>query len=211
MLNNVECSPAFSPANEVTLIGNNTGPDLTIKQLRAGDGISLDDSNGCIEITSIMSTVTLSPADCSPPGESLVVDGVGPDLTIRQISAGMGNKSKHFNGCLEIINDSPASSVTLSPADCSPPGESLVVDGIGPDLTIRQISAGMGISLSTLTGCLEIINDSPASSVTLSPADCSPPGESLVVDGIDQTDDQANLCWNGYKSKHLNRLFGDNQ
>ena len=44
-----------------------------------------------------------------------------------------------------------------------------MVDGIGPDLTIRQISAGMGISLSTLTGCLEIINDSPASSVTLVP------------------------------------------
>ena len=54
MLNNVECSPPFSPANEVTLIGNNTGPDLTLKQLRAGDGVSLDDSSGCIEITSIM-------------------------------------------------------------------------------------------------------------------------------------------------------------
>lgn len=97
------CSPDSGDGN---LVVGGLGPDLTIKGLKAGEGIVLDSDADCVTIANSdgASTVTLSNT-CSPnSGDgNLVVDGTGPDLTIKGLKAGEG-----------IILDSDADCVTIS-------------------------------------------------------------------------------------------------
>lgn len=92
------------------------------------------------------SNVTLSDAGVIDPHESLVVSGLGPDLSVKGISAGSGiSVTSSVNNNIIIQNTSPASSVTLISAGGS---ASLVNDGTGPALATKGLTAGAGITLT---------------------------------------------------------------
>ena len=123
-----------------TLVVDGTGPDLSIKGLTAGTGVTLTGGAGVVTVTnaSPASSVTL---DSVGVGASVVYNNVGPALQTRGILAGAGMSVSGAGTDVTVTNDSPASSVTLSSAG----GTSLVTDSTGPTLAIKGISAASGI------------------------------------------------------------------
>jgi len=176
-----------SPASSVTLasaggtetlVVDGTGPTLTNKGLTAGTGISLTGAANDVTIEATGTNITLSSAGGT---ETLVQDGTGPTLANKGLTAGTGISLTGAASDVTIANTSPASSVTLASAGGT---ETLVVDGTGPDLTNKGLTAGAGISLTGAANDVTIANTSPASSVTLASAGGT---ETLVQDGTGPT------------------------
>ena len=151
------------------LVNDGTGPDLTIRSVTAGTGISIVENANDIVITNDDpgSGVTLA---STVGDQSLVSDGTGPSLEIRAINSGTGiSFAVDGNGSVTITNTSPgAGTVTLSGVACSPPFSpsnevNLVVNGTGPDLEIRNLNGGDGISLDINNDCVNITNTDPGS------------------------------------------------
>lgn len=143
-----------------------------------------------IDITTIPgSAVTLTSTGFS--GQDLVTDGGGPSLSIMKIDAGLGLNPSIFGGSYKIDadtaivsagsgisvskdgfnnvtinNTSLNTSVTLTSAGGT---QTLVVDGAGPTLSVKGLSAGSA-ALSILDNGTDLVIDnfSPASSIALS-------------------------------------------
>lgn len=77
---------------------------------------------------------------------SLVNDGFGPALAIKGLSVGGGISLSDAGTFVTIINDSPATSVTLGSVGA---GQSIVNDGNGPALVTKSIVGGNGISVTS--------------------------------------------------------------
>ena len=155
-----------------SIIGNGLGPNLTVKTLVEGTGMVLiDGPTGSVTIAQNpgYSNVTLTGTGSAATGtvSDLVVIGTGPGLQIKNLVAGSGvTFVDDPNGPL-VINTTDAL-ITLT--GVGPLGTSLVRDGTGPTLEIRNVIAGNGITVG-LTGLpvssLQITNSSPATDVTL--------------------------------------------
>jgi hypothetical protein len=110
-------------------------------------------------------------------GSSLVVNGVGPVLSVKSIVGGPGITVENNipTNSITISATTGSSNVTLSNAGVV--GESLVTNGVGPDLSIKSIVGENGI----------IVTSTPTGSVTISSnIEIEPTGSglSLVYDGI---------------------------
>lgn len=144
-----------------------------------GDGTVLTADSGAtggVAWAAAGSSITLSSAGGT---ETLVNDGTGPDLANKGLTAGTGISLGSDASSVTITNSSPASSVTL--ADVSGTGdETLVGDGTGPSLSVKKLTAGTGVSLSSDVNQVTITNSSPGSAVSLSNAGGD---ETLVNDG----------------------------
>lgn len=126
-----------------TLVADGTGPDMTLKGLTAGTGITLTGGLGAVTVTnaSPASSVTLE----SPlTGNSLVSDGTGPALITKDLIAGTGITLTPSGTDITVVNASPASGVTLTSAG----GQTLVSDGTGPSLQILGIDTGAGTAVT---------------------------------------------------------------
>jgi len=125
------------------------GPNIELKSILQGTGINIVTVANDIVITntSPATSVTLTNAGTGI-NESLVVDGVGPSLSTKGVESGTGINVFTSSNNIVIENASPATSVTLTNAGTSV-GESLVVDGIGPSLSIKGILEGRGINVVT--------------------------------------------------------------
>ncbi|MHC4621953.1 MAG: hypothetical protein ACYTEQ_29795, partial [Planctomycetota bacterium] len=128
-----------------------------------------------IDITMTAATVSLASAGGT---ETLVADGVGPDLETKGLSAGAGISLLGAVGVVTITNDSPGSDVTLASAGGT---ETLIQDGVGPALANKGLTAGTGVTLLGGANDVTITNASPASSVTLVSAGGT---ETLIQDGV---------------------------
>jgi hypothetical protein len=120
-------------------------PTAELKGLTAGTGISLvggaDDVT--LAVTNGADTVTLANAG---GGSTLVVDGTGPALTTKSLTAGAGiNFTVTAN---DIAIDAPAGA-TYSIADAGAGDETLINDGTGPAFLLKKITAGTGITLAS--------------------------------------------------------------
>ena len=127
-----------------TLVSGGVGPALQTKGLTAGDGISLSSDAVSITITnsSPATSVTLTSAGGT---ETLVVDGSGPSLSNKGLTAGDAITLTGGVNDVTITNSSPATSVTLASAGGT---ETLVVDGSGPSLSNKGLTAGFNITLT---------------------------------------------------------------
>jgi hypothetical protein len=171
-----------SGTGDQTLIGDGTGVELTLKKLSEGTGVSLSSDVNQITITNSEPASSVTVSDVSPTGdESIIGDGVGPDLTLKKITGGTQISVTADSNQITIDNDSPATSVTNT--DVSATGdETLIGDGTGPALTTKKLSASTGILLSSDANQVIITNSDPASDVSL--ADVSATGEeSIIGDG----------------------------
>lgn len=122
------------------------GTTLNLRRIAASTGITIDTDATTIDTVTITnsspaSSVTLLNAG----GTSLINDGTGPDLELKGLVASTGITINSNANDLEIVNNSPASSVTLSSGVGD---ESLVIDGVGPSLDIKALTAGSGITLT---------------------------------------------------------------
>ena len=139
-----------------TLVVSGSGPNLSIKGLIAGTGITFFDNGTSI---TIIENVNLY----SQAGTSLVFSGSGPNLIIDGLTQGPGISFQTGGGSIAIINTSLNSGVNLF----STGGTTLVVSGSGPNLVIDGLTQGPGISFQTGGGSIAIINTSLNSGVNL--------------------------------------------
>lgn len=157
-----------------TLVSDGLGPDLEVKGLTAGTGISIVGSLTDVTITNTSPATSVSLTTIS--GTSLIGNGSGPGLTLKGLSTGTGIGLIVSPTDVTITNTSPGSSVTLGNAGT---GDSLVNSGTGPNLLTKGLVAGTSINLSSTGTDITITNSSPASGLTLSSAG----GTSLVNTG----------------------------
>jgi hypothetical protein len=184
-LNNTIQINANVPGADVTLTGvgggqnlvvDGVGPDLVIRTLVSGNGISLSTVGNTIIVSANESTApTVTLANTGAGSYGLVVDGLGPDLTIKTINAGTNITIDDSSNVLTINADN-APTTTLANTGAGSYG--LVVDGLGPDLTIKTINAGTNITIDDSSNVLTI----NAATTTLANTGAGSYG--LVVDGL---------------------------
>ena len=123
-----------------TLVVDGVGPTLSIKGLTASGNASITDNGTDLEVVAPVTTLTSAGGT-----ETLVNDGTGPTLATKGITAGTGISLVGAATDLTITNSDPASGVTLASAGGT---ETLVVDGTGPTLTSKGLTAGANITLT---------------------------------------------------------------
>jgi hypothetical protein len=121
----------------VSLVYNGTGPDLVIKGLSGGTGITSVIDDGTTVVINTPNT-TLASAG----GTSLVNDGIGPDLAIKGLVAATGIS---FTNSATQISIASTNNTTLTSAGGD---ETLVNDGTGPTLALKGLTAVGGVSLT---------------------------------------------------------------
>lgn len=131
----------------------------------------------------LLTTISLADAVAAGAGQaSLVVDGAGPDMTVRVLDPGANITLTQNANTVTIAADL----TDVSLADASPPvaGQaSLVVDGAGPDMTVRTIQQGANILVTQLANSVQV--DAAVPTITLADAVAPIAGEaSLVSDGM---------------------------
>lgn len=132
---------------------------------------------GSIHHNNVPQLTTASTIGSAGGSESLIVDGTGPDFTIKGLTAGTGITLTSGANDITITNSDPGSAVSLSSAG----GTTLVNDGTGPTLAVKGLTAGTGVTLTPSGTDVTITNSSPASSVTLASAGI---GASIIYDGV---------------------------
>ena len=140
--------------------GNNVGTgtglifrDITNNQtfnfrtLTGGTDIGIVTAGDNITISSTAAGVTLSSAG----GQSLVTDGVGPDLEIRGLTAGTDIGITSSATALTINNTRAVSSLANAGT-----GETIIVDGTGPAMSLKSLTAGSGITFTPTANDISI-------------------------------------------------------
>jgi hypothetical protein len=166
MLNNVR----LSSLGGTTLVGNQTGPNLSVKGLSNGSFINIIDNGISLSananITSMLNNVHLS----SLGGTTLVGNQTGPNISIKGLSNGsflnIVDNGISLSGNVDVSG--LGASITLSSAG----GTSLVSDGVGPTLEVKGLSNGSfinitdnGISLSANANITSMLNNVHLSSL----------------------------------------------
>jgi hypothetical protein len=133
---------SLASAGGETLVSDGAGPDLVVKGLEAGAGISVVGGASTVVITNTDtgSAVTLASAGL---GETLVNDGVGPALATKSLVAGAGITLASDADTVTVTAPAGAE-VTLTNAGGGP---SLVTDGTGPTLSIKSLNAASNIAI----------------------------------------------------------------
>lgn len=107
---------------------------------------------------------------------SLVKFDQGPAMVIKGLTPGTGMSLSSNSSAVTISNTSPATSVTLTSSGGS---DTLVNTGIGPALSIKGLTAGTGVGLSSGPGSVTISNNDPTLSLSSSGG-----SQTLVSNGI---------------------------
>lgn len=177
-----------SAGGEVSMVIDGAGPVLTLQGLTAGAGIGLSAADGAVTISSTSSFAggagidvteadgTFTIASTAPDvslasvggATSLVADGTGPTLSVYSVNAGAGMGIEIVDDVLIFTNTDPGSAANISSAGGV---TSLVENGVAPNFTLRGLVAGDGMAVTAADGAITLANTSPASSVTLSPAE----------------------------------------
>ena len=149
----------------LSIVDNGIGPNLTVKGLLAGPGVTItDDSND------LTFEVAVTLDDAQPAGGStysIIGNGIGPNLTNKTITAGSnitivdsgtditisssgGGGGGYVAGPgIDITGNVISADITLADAQAtSPTTYSIVGNGVGPNLTNKTISAGSGIVIT---------------------------------------------------------------
>ena len=164
-----------SPASAITLIDATTGgfsligttsanPTFDLKKIVAGSNVSITDIGNQLTLsTTAGSTVNLTNGGANL---SIVAStSVNPNLKNKSFSAGTAITINDASNNLEIVNDSPASAISLSSTGT---GNSILNSTTNPTFTTKSLIAGSGISITPATDSLTITNTAPsASAITL--------------------------------------------
>jgi len=144
--------PAIDTSN-VTLTGNGAGEALPVSTTGPSLTIKGFDST-TVPITEQAQTVTFAPpiALTALGGESLVASGTGAGLTLRSIDF-VSPLAVSVSDTLNISNTFDPATVSLTSAGGA---ASFVADGVGPDLEVRDIKDGSGVSMSTSIDGMQI-------------------------------------------------------
>ena len=146
-----------------TLIGSSSlNPNLKIKSLSNGTGITLNNSGDNIEIVNNLpsSDITLSDAGI---GESILNSSTNPNFTTKKLIAGNNITLTPTSNNITIdANDN--TTLTNGGANLS-----LVAStSVNPTLKTKSISASTGITINDVLDNLQIVNSSPLSNLNIS-------------------------------------------
>lgn len=125
-----------------SLVYTGSGPNLELKALVAGSGVSLVSTPTTMTINGTGTNIELQSVGS---GTSIVSAGTGPNLAVKSLVAGSGIVLGSTASDITVAAD--GTNVTLSSTGA---GVSLVTDGAGPDMAIYGLTAGSNISV-TLT------------------------------------------------------------
>jgi len=182
----------LSAGGSRSLVSDGLGPTMAVKGISAGANVTITDLGTSLEIASsgggggTSVTTTLSSTSAT---HSLVNDGVGPNLVLKNLSAG-ANINIISNSSMVVIESAGATSVTNLGSTGS--GISLVNDPTGPSITVKSLVAGVNVSIvdngnditidsvaasganvlltsvgSTVTGAEYLVNDGTGPNLTL--------------------------------------------
>ena len=119
-----------------------------IKSIKSIDNsVSLASSSSTeIDLSVTGTNITLADAPLGL-GDSLINDGIGPNLKIKTLNVGYGIGFNPSANDIQIINTLPSTDVNIGSAPASV-GISLINWGVGPGLKTKGIKSGTGISLA---------------------------------------------------------------
>lgn len=120
-----------------TLVADGTGPDLAVKSLVAGSGITLTPGPNEITIDASGGGSTVTSAG----GTSLVKTGTGNPIVLKGLTAGTGISLVAGTDDVTINNTltAGADTVTLTYADVVPGHIEWIANGVGPNLTMKKL------------------------------------------------------------------------
>lgn len=162
-----------------------TNETFKTKYLRAGASSGITLTNG-LKVVDLATDVTLASEVSTVPDDpnafSLVASTNAPNRhRLRFLRAGTGVSFVTTDQRFTINGTGGNVQLASAAAD---PVPSLVVNSQGPNISIRGVSAGAGVSVATSADTMTISNTSPASSVTLVDASTAGSGAlSLVATG----------------------------
>ena len=143
---NATLADADPLSGDVSIVEDGVGPALTVSRI-SGTGTSAVTKVGTnVVITSASTDVTMDDADPLSGNVSIVEDGVGPGLTVSRIS-GTGTSAVTKVGTNVVIT-SASTDVTLSDTIPLGNGDSAIVDGLGPAMTLKKIYAAPGSGIT---------------------------------------------------------------
>ena len=165
-----------SSGEGVSLVEDGIGPNMMIKDLAVGGGLSLSSTDGLVTVTNTgVLTVENTVSDFST--EIVANPGAG-NLLVKQLIGGT-NVSITSTDEAVTINASPGSAGVASVTN-SPGVDIDLVTGTDSNPVIKQLTSSAGISLQDTGTSVTIVNTSPASSIGL----VSEGGTSLVSGGV---------------------------
>jgi len=167
------------------LVNSDFGQASTVNcelNIVGGPGITTSAAGNTVMVTGLDNT-TLTGIGCSPPlspnnDVSLVLQGIGPDLEIRNLNSTFGlNFDPQPNGCLNITVNTEEIFNNIISTTCSPAGVPLI-NHIGDELFVSSLIAGDGIQLTDIpNGCITI--DVNPGEFIIQIDNCSPAGVPL--------------------------------
>lgn len=170
-INSTTAASTLSNAGPNTSLVASTSafPNFQTKSISTSTGISLIDlsNNLTLTNTSPASSITLSSVGS---GNSLIpASSINPTFNIKSLVAGSNIGIQNNISDLTLINNSPASSITLNNSGI---GSSLIntILTSNPNLYLKSLSAGTGMSFLDTANNLLLTNSSPSSSISLTNA-----------------------------------------
>jgi len=163
---------------EASIITDGMGPDLAVRLIKQGSNVTVTQNTDTVQIDATVPSITLADAAVPGAGEvSVVSDGVGPDLAVRLLKQGTNITLTQAANTVTITG---ANTTTLGQATPGAGEAGLMIDTVGPAMSIRILKEGANITLT------ENVNDVTIASTNVTLADASSPGAgeaSLVSDG----------------------------
>ena len=150
----------------ISLIGSTSAnPTFKTKSISAGSAITINDISNNLEIVNTSPASAISLIDATTGGFSLIGNtSTNPIFDLKKLVAG-SNVSITDIGNQLTLSTTAGSTVNLTNGGS---GLSLVSStSSNPNLKNKSISAGSAITINDVSNNLEIVNDSPASAISL--------------------------------------------
>lgn len=126
-----------------------TGPDMTIRSITAGVGITLTPSLTDVTVTANGTNISLTDAGVIIPHQSLVNDTTGPTLAVKGISAFSPALSVTSSGITDIVLDLPFTTMTLDDIIVGRSTTGQLTDRLRYDAQLLGMSFNAGSQLIT--------------------------------------------------------------
>lgn len=161
--------------NAASLVGTiSSGATVRTKRLIGGPGISVTTNGTSVTVENTQTSAGVTLVNEGPAGSiSLVSDGTGPSLGTRGLVQGTGITIVEdvANKSVTINNAAPNTAVRLASAGTGANGVDVVTAGTGPNLEVRRLQAGSGMSVAlSSTTSVALANARPVA-VAVRPSD----------------------------------------
>lgn len=124
-----------------SLVGNGSAPNFTIKQIKAGSGISFNVGSADIEIVNSGAGTTTTLYDVSTGTASIIMNGTGPNIGIRGLSNGNGTSWNTSTYGILAVDCTLSFTMVGS-------GYDLFTGNPAPNYQVKRLQAGTNVTIN---------------------------------------------------------------